>query len=235
MIRATFTFTNDTGGTGRFEIDARASADVTGPSVRLTYKNANSPDGVLEVVHVGALAGYSPWSEAPLALVLRALFFLRTSWYRQVPTELMEGRVQKMKLSVEFLDGNDRACAPLAALHLSQLPGEYGKYALVQSVPDDVCSTMVLNHWCSFPLATAMKMVELSQPQLTYVELKDYPDALTLSEFIDQAGCRYVMRESVPDYALRAFDARRPLLRLHRDGDRAAPIPATEWQAFLAA
>ncbi len=236
MIRAIFSFSTLAGTDGRVEIDARASADDAGPSVQLTYKNAKSPDGALGVVHVGELTGYSPWSEAPLALVLRALFFWRTKWYWNIPAELLEGTVRRLDVSVKLLSEDDNSGAELAALSLTQSHVVEGQYAMAQSFPDDTHGDLLhLRHWTSFPLSVAFSALATSQSQLTHVDLQNWPEPLELEPLTNQQGHRYVLREHVPEYALRAFDARRPALRLLRASDCAALIPAAVWQEFLTA
>src|SRR5471030_939157 len=136
MIRATFSFSTLAGTDGRFEVEALAASRDSAPAIQLTYKSSTSAEGPSTVFHVGQLAGYAQWSEAPLALVLRALFFWRTQWYWNISAELLEGTVRRMDVSIKLLEANDKSGEELAALSLTQSPEVEGQYLLAQS-PDD--------------------------------------------------------------------------------------------------
>lgn len=235
MIRATFCYSMLTGSDGRFDVDAQAATVDNAPAVLLTYKSSTSASEQLTVFHVGQLTGYTQWSEAPLALVLRALFFLRTQWYWHIPTELLEGTIRGMDVAVKLVDARGDSGAELATLSLAQLPGAEGQYSLAQSPGEGFHGELNLRPWTSFPLGVAFNALAQSQSQLTYVDLQKWPEPLSLEPLTNQQGHRYVLREHVPKYALQAFDAYGSTLRLLRAGDCAALIPAAAWQAFLAA
>lgn len=236
MIRAIFSFSTLAGTDGRFEVDALATVGDNVPAILLTYKCSSSAEGPSTVLHVGQLTGYAPWSEAPLALMLRALFFWRTQWYWNIPAELLEGTVRRLDVSVKLLGEDENSCVELAALSLTQSHEVEGQYAMAQSLPDNMHGDLLhLRHWTSFPLSVAFSALAKSQSQLTYVDLQRWPDALKPAQLTDEIGRRFVLRDQVPAYALRAFDARRPNLRLLNASDSAALIPAAAWQNFLTA
>jgi hypothetical protein len=236
MFRATFTFSKNRGICG-LEIDAVGCGDDQAPSVELTYKVKLAEDAPFDVMHVGRLVGYSAWSEAPLALLLRALHLLRLQGLSSIPASLLENPVRDLTLSVLHLTRDGQAGPGLGALTLKKVGYDDG-YTLTQSLPNRSLFPMHIAAESAVPLGAALKAV--AQVQVEGVDLHNHPVAVQVPAFTDDNRRRHVLREQIPYFALAAFDAystahTTSLKNVVSPIGSESLVPADDWTNFLAA
>lgn len=230
MLKATFSFAMQHGVCG-LEIDAVAKSDRQAPSVELTFRVKESEDATFKDVHVGRLVGYTVWSEAPLALLLRSLHWWRVEWFSSIPQLLLAGPVRDMGLSVLHLMRNGLTGPELAALSLTKTGYDNG-YRLTQSLPNRARFPMEIDAGSAVPLGAALKAV--AQAQLEDIDLHRLPEAPTLTVLTDANGAGQIVRELIPYYACSTFDAYRAGSTPAGRGDEVL-VPARDWRDFLAA
>jgi hypothetical protein len=205
--------------------------------VELTYKVKVAEDAPSDVIHVAQLEGYSAWSEAPLALLLRALHLLRLQGLSSIPASLLENPVRDLSLSVTHLTRNGLSGPEIAALTLKKIGYEAG-YTLTQALPNRSRFPMQIDAGSAVPLGAALKA--LAQVQLEAVDLHAFPKAVRASALTDESGRRSFLREQLPYYAVAAFDAYRDAYAAHFGNSAASQrneslTLASDWDNFLAA
>jgi len=229
MFRATFNISTQS-GVRRFEIDALPCREAPS-AVCFSFKVAGTEGGELKVVHDGRVERYVTWSEAPLAMLLRALHLLRVEWYSSVPSELTAGRVMDLDLAVLHLTQDGLTSTELASLSLKKV-GYEDEYLLEQSSPNRARFPMLIDAWSSIPLGAAVKAV--AQVQVEAINLHKLPVYAAPARFIDGDGAEKYLREQLPYYAVEAFDIYRKNISF--DGDvPTSLVPARDWANFLAA
>jgi hypothetical protein len=234
MFRATFAFSTSYGVSG-LQIDALACDDCTG--VDLIFRVMNSKDAPYRDINVGRLMGYTPWSEPPLALLLRSLHLLRVEWFSSIPAVLMSHPIRDLNLSVQHLTKNGLSGTMLASFALAKVGYEEG-YRLRQSLPNKSLFNVEIDAWSSIPLGAALKAV--AQVQLESIDLHTAPTPVKVSALTASDGQRHVLREHIPYFALAAFEAYRKEFHPCRNTSANSRydellIPAHEWTNFLAA
>lgn len=213
------------------EIDAVGNDDGEPMGLELTYKVKVAEDAPFSEICGGQLRGYSVWSEAPLALLLRSLHMLRVQWFRSIPTPLLEQLIRDMSVSVIHLTRNGLSGSELAAFTLEKV-GYEQDYSLVQTLPNRALFPMSIDADSASPLGAALKSV--SQVQLEAVDLHTFPTAFQVTELTDDSGRRHVLRNQLPYYAVAAFDAYRDAFASNHE-DSESLVPVDEWANFLAA
>lgn len=236
MFRATFEFSTYHGVCG-LGIDAVANGDDHASSVALTFRVKKSAAAPFKEVHVGHLAGYSTWSEAPLALLLRALHLLRVQGFSSISRSLLEHPVRDLSLSVLHLTRNGLSGPELAELTLKKVGYEDG-YTLTQSLPNRSLFPMHIAADSAVPLGAALKAV--AQVQLESIDLHTLPTAVQVTALTDDNRRRHVLREQIPYFALAAFDAYSDAFASNPEDSAASLrseslVPADVWANFLAA
>ena len=236
MFRATFTFSTNQGVCG-LGIDAVGNDEDQPPSVELTFNVKESEDTPFREVHVGQLVGYSAWSEAPLALLLRSLHLLWAQCFSSIPGVLLESPVRDLSLSVIHLTRNGLGGRELAAFTLQKV-GYEDNYTLVQALPNRSLFPMQIDADSAVPLGAALKAV--GQVQVEAIDLNIVPRSVKTSALTDDSGRRHVLRDQLPYYAVAAFDAYRDAFVSNHEDSAAdlrceSTIPADVWANFLAA
>lgn len=234
MFRATFAFSTSHGVSG-LQIDALACDDST--AVDLIFRVRNSKDAPYRDINAGRFVGYTPWSEPPLALLLRSLHWLRVEWFSSIPAVLMSHPIRDLNLSVQHLTKNGLSGTTLASLTLAKVGYEEG-YRLQQSLPNGSLFNMEIDAWSAIPLGAALKAV--AQVQLESIDLHTAPVAVQVSALTATDGRRHVLREHIPYFALPAFDAYRKEFSSCPNPSAGNPydellIPVHEWTNFLVA
>jgi hypothetical protein len=219
------------------EIDAVGNDDGEPPSVELTFRVKQSEDGPWGEICGGLLPGYTLWSEAPLALLLRSLHMLRVQWFRSIPAVLLEHPVRDLSVSVIHLTRNGLSGPEIASFTLKKV-GYEQDYSLVQTLPNRALFPMSIDADSASPLGAALKSV--SQVQLEAVDLHTFPEPAPVSVLTDEAGRRHLLREQLPHFALTAFDAYNAAFASNHEDSAASLrseslVPADEWACFLAA
>lgn len=196
-----------------------------------SFRVAATEAGEPEVVHEGRVERYLTWSEAPLAMLLRALHLLRVEWYSSVPAELTTGRVMELDLVVLHLTQDGLTGTELASLSLKKV-GYEDEYLLEQTLPNRSRFPMFIDAWSSIPLGAAVKAV--AQVQVEAINLHKLPICAAPARFLDGDGGGKYLREQLPYYAVAAFDIYRKSISI--DGDVSSPlVPASDWEKFLVA
>lgn len=236
MFRATFAFSMQNHVCG-LEIDAVGNSDNQARSVELTFRVKESEDAPFKAIHVGRLAGYSAWSEAPLALLLRSIHLLRVQGGSSIPKVLLKHQVRDLAVTVIHLTRNGLNGTELAAFTLKKV-GYEDNYTLVQSLPNRSLFPMSIDADSAVPLGAALKAV--AQVQLESVDLHALPMPVQVTALTDDNRRRHVLREQIPYFALAAFDVFSTAFASSREGSAAdlrceSTIPADVWANFLAA
>lgn len=207
MFRANFlfSFSADRSTTFQLQVDALSipSKLSTPPQMGLTFLLV-PPNATPRPLHTGILENYHPWSETPLALLLRALHLLRVSWFSAIPQELISRPVLDVHLSVYHLTSDGLTGSQLASLSLKKI-GLHDEYSLAQQLPNRAMFPMHIDEWSAVPLGAAIKAV--AQAQVESVDLHTLPVALTQEFLSDASGERKILRDQLPHYATAAFDA----------------------------
>ncbi|WP_332853647.1 hypothetical protein [Duganella sp. S19_KUP01_CR8] len=230
MLRATFAFSMHH-HVCWLEIDALSRDDAEGPSLELAFKVKASERHQFELMHIGRVRGYSIWSEAPLALLLRALHLLRVEWFSSIPQVLVGRPVLDLSLSVVPLSQNPTNGSPLAVLSLKKVGLDDG-FCFVQSLPNRAMLSMSIDHRSAVPLEVAVKVVEAAQ--LETVDLRSIPRSVSQQLLTDRNGQTQILREQIPYYAVAPFDAFRAERSL-RSNLTDALVPVEHWRTFLSA
>ena len=205
--------------------------------LELTFKAKQSEDVPFSEVCGGQLPGYSVWSEAPRALLLRCLHLLRVQWFPSIPAPILEHTVRELSVSVLHMTRNGHTGPELVALKLKKVGIEDG-YTLTQTLPNRAQFPMDIDADSAVPLGAALKA--LAQVQLEAVDLQSYPVAVRVPELTDDSGQRHVLRDQLPYYAVAAFDAYSALqASSHRNIEASlrseSLVAADAWANFLAA
>lgn len=234
MFRATFAFLTSYGVSG-LQIDALACEDRAG--VDLIFRVKDSEDAPYRDINTGRLVGCTPWSEPPLALLLRALHWLRVEWFSSIPAVLTSHPIRDLNLSVQHLTKNGLSGTMLASFALAKV-GYEEEYRLRQSLPNKSLFNVEIDVWSAIPLGAALKAV--AQVQLESIDLHTAPTAVKVSVLTASDGRRHVLREHIPHFALPAFEAYRKEFHPSRNTSANSRydellIPAHEWTNFLAA
>lgn len=182
-------------------------------------------------LHTGILENYHPWSETPLALLLRALHLLRVSWFSAIPHELIARPVLDVHLSVIHLTSDGMTGSQLASLSLKKV-GLEEDYSFRQQLPNRAMFKMQVDEWSAVPLGAAIKAV--AQAQVEPVDLHTTPAALTPEVLSGASGEQKILRDQLPYYVDAAFDAYRARNAVHgRPTD--SLVPAQHWSDFVSA
>ena len=234
MFRANFlfSFSAERSAACQFQVDALSVPAEGGTPQQMELTFLIGPVGAAPTpLHVGILKNYHPWSETPLALLLRALHLFRVEWFSAVPRELITRPVLDVDLSVVHLTSDKLAGSPLASLSLKKI-GFDDKYSLLQQLPNRAMFPMQLDERSAVPLGAAIKAV--SQVQVESVDLLIFPAALTPEILSGAGGDRKILRDQLPYYAIAAFDAYRA--RKAQQGHMTDSfVPAQHWSDFVSA
>jgi hypothetical protein len=230
MIKAIITYSNKLVLFRRFEIEMsvleRPLLQEQGMQVQFQFRDTAT--GAVKIVCKGLLETYSPWSESPVALTLRALHTLYTEWHESVPAELRVEGVASMQIVVAYANRGTED-TPLTSISLTKVPGTAESYEVLRSVDADASWPLQISSESAVPLGIALKLLafENSSP----IDFNVFPPPPKVVTHADADRMRVVQMSELPDYAVTAFQAYVAGNGAYRQGDAAVPIG--RWRSFL--
>ena len=218
----------------RFEVEAMASRGDG--RMRLTF-SYGAVGKAMATMYTGWFENYTPWSESPDALLLRALWNMRNVWYFNLSGELHLDRIEAFELSVSGVDAGGETNVPLSKLTFALDPAWRDRRDLfvLSHMTADGIRTLDVRSLSAGPINAALAaLLAIHTPA---VDFDEHPAALELDVVTDRSGVRYVLHEQIPAYAREAFDAFRNRFRLASCGaiKSSTLALARDWELFIAA
>jgi hypothetical protein len=197
--------------------------------MQVQFQFRDSDTDKTQIFCKGLFDGYSPWSESPCALALRALHTFYTEWFESIPAELTGGQIVSMKIDISYI--NDCTSTTLTSSSIIRAFGTEESYYMQRSVDGNASWPIQIRGESAAPLGTALKLLAFENSDK--VDFSTFPPALKLQVTNLHPG-RVVAVADVPAYAraaLQAYD-NEPNSSAN---DHQGWIPVSKWNAFLAA